>query len=172
MRIGTSDRRNLLLELSLFQHHLSPLHLIALLLLPCLVSLLLILGRKRASPAGETDFSGPSSQSAPLALRLCWWLMAFGGLIALLFAVGAIFLAPSTAGWTSCLSLLVGVIAISRGAVGETIGLSRAAGLQAVNILSCDVFNLLFAAIECLLLRQPRVKQFLQQSVSDSQTAA
>jgi hypothetical protein len=54
------------------------------------------------------------------------------------------------------------VLAISRGAARETHGLGWIVGLQAANIIALEPLNLVLAGLEQLLLRRPRVKQFLQ----------
>jgi hypothetical protein len=66
--------------------------------------------------------------------------------------------------WTGYVSLLIGIVTISRGSPGDTLGLNTAVGLQATNIIGCDLVNFTVAAIEILLLRRPRVREFLQQA--------
>ncbi len=133
----------------------------------CLYYVLSCLGKSRRStaPAKNRHAASLSDEllplSAPLSLKVCWGLMLAGGLIALVVPIGFLFLNPSNMLWTSYYSLFLGIVAISRGASRDTLGLGRVVVLQAASIIAFDPINLMLAAIEQFLLCRPRVKQFL-----------
>jgi hypothetical protein len=97
----------------------------------------------------------------PQELKLCWTLMLGGGLIALLIPIALLFAIGPAYYPMVYYSLFAGVAGIVRGAARDTIGLSRVAGLQMMNVMVCDPVNLIAGWIEHRLLRRPHVQQYL-----------
>ena len=87
--------------------------------------------------------------------------MIAGGLFALWIPISYLLLNRDDMRWTAYYSLVAGVVAISRGASGETSRLGRIVGLQAANVIAFDLLNLVLAGVEQWLLRRPPVKQYL-----------
>lgn len=146
---------------------LTHLQVFSLVALPFLVVALVRQMKGLAKPRTAENDVSPVVASAPpnappLALRLCWLLMIIGGLIALVIPISHLLLDREMVRWTAYYSLLAGVLAISRGASHDTRGLGATVGLQAINVIALDPFNLLLAGVERLLLRRSRVKQYLQ----------
>lgn len=116
-------------------------------------------GEVRPQPVREA--LGP----APLELKFVWGLMTIGGLAALAIPITFLFLVGPVLGLvTVYFGLIVGVLAIARGAARDTHGLATAARLQAINVIACDPINLLFSGLEHFLLRRPHVQYYLSQA--------
>jgi hypothetical protein len=108
-------------------------------------------------PSVDARWNGPP----PRALQVAWGLMIVGGLTALAIPITFLFLWGPFIFITLFYSLFLGVWAVARGASRETVGLSRVANMQAVNIIACDPVNPLLAAMEHALLRRQRVQEYL-----------
>jgi hypothetical protein len=115
----------------------------------------------RSERPGQLDRHTPP---APLGIRLCWGLMVVGGLVAVAMPIVTMFLAGPLLFPTFYFSLLVGLIAISRGVAGDTQRLRRTAALQLANLVALDPANVVFAAMEYALLRTARVQEYLRLS--------
>jgi hypothetical protein len=104
----------------------------------------------------------PAPSAAPLGIRLCWGLMMVGGLVAIAIPIVMMFATGPRLFPTIYFSLIVGMLAIARGAAGETRWLRRTAALQLANIIAFDAANVVLAAMEYALLRSPRVAEYLR----------
>ncbi|MEX2173412.1 MAG: hypothetical protein WD872_03565 [Pirellulaceae bacterium] len=97
----------------------------------------------------------------PIELKLCWGLMVIGGLVALALPI-AFFFMVGPVGWPGMyFSLLVGVVAMSRGAAREVRGAAQVPALQMLNLIACDPVNLILGILAQNLLRRGHVQQYL-----------
>jgi hypothetical protein len=58
-------------------------------------------------------------------------------------------------------ALVIGVLAVAKGAARETLGLKMVAKMQAASILACDPINMLLGSMEFNLLNRPNVLEYL-----------
>ncbi|HEX5104113.1 MAG TPA: hypothetical protein VFV87_09900 [Pirellulaceae bacterium] len=98
----------------------------------------------------------------PTELKLCWGLMFLGGCAALTIPISLLFLWGPFLFPTMYFALLVGVMAVARGAARDTQGLGHVATLQSICFVACDPINLILGAMELNLLRRPSVQEFLR----------
>lgn len=113
---------------------------------------------KRARSADQYRSHG----AAPLAIQLCWGLMIIGGTVAVGIPIVTMFLLGPLLFPTFYCGLLVGLVAIARGAGRDTQKLHHTAAVQVLNLVALDPTNIVFAAMELALLRTTRVRNYLR----------
>jgi hypothetical protein len=116
----------------------------------------------KTSPArAPVRLSRPQLERPPLELRLCWGLMFLGGCAALVIPITLMFLWGPFYFPTIYFALVIGVLAVAKGAARETLGLKMVAKMQAASILACDPINMLLGSMEFNLLNRPNVLEYL-----------
>jgi hypothetical protein len=154
--------------------YIAVLQVAGLIALVCFLFILLLVRRiwalrvTRQSPVVCVS-AGNDQLPAPWSLSACWVLMGGGGLFVLATGIGTFFLNEMIP--ANYLSLVIGVMAISRAASRDTRGLVEIAGLQALGILNCDCLNVFFAAIEVWLLRRASVRDYLRRANAAAATS-
>ena len=105
--------------------------------------------------------SAPPVGVPPTELKLCWGLMFLGGCAALVIPISLMFLWGPLYFPTIYFALVIGVLAVAKGAARETLGLKTVAKMQAASIIACDPINMLLGSMEFNLLNRPHVLDYL-----------
>jgi hypothetical protein len=87
--------------------------------------------------------------------------MFLGGCAALVIPISLMFLWGPFYFPTIYFALVVGVLAVAKGAARDTLGLKMVAKCQGASLVACDPINMLLGAMEFNLLSRPHVLEYL-----------